>query len=99
MSMNTNGMTVTTSSTGYAVIGEGNKPVSTPAGLLNTRAVETIEGWVGQIILDKNIIWQSEGFHNDSEDEYDKKAERRAVRAANQRVIERLAKLFADDSP
>lgn len=58
---------------------------NTPAGLLVTRAVETKAGWVGQVIIDKDIVWESAAF-----DERDA-----AVSEANGLVVDRLKALFA----
>lgn len=78
-------MSFTTTSNGF-LVGYGNsEPVKTPAGILVTRAVETKAGWVGQIILDKDIVWESEPKHKSDE----------AVMDANDRVVDKLRRLFA----
>ena len=69
------------------------EPMKTPTGLLVTRAVETKDGWVGQIVVDKTIVWESEGVPND--DDRPETGERKAVKAANERVVGALARLFA----
>jgi hypothetical protein len=56
----------------------------TPSGLIVTQAVQTRVGWLGQVIVDKEIIWES------APDE-DGEA---AVGAANDRVVEALKHLF-----
>lgn len=71
----TNGLVLTTTAA---------EPVTTPKGLLITRSVETKEGWVGQIIVDKAIVWESAPM----EDQHDASAE------ATSRVVARLKKLF-----
>jgi len=62
----------------------GNTGITTPKGLLVTRAIELQEGWVGQIIIDKSIVWQ--GNPRDDEKE--------AVQEATSRVVDRLKFLF-----
>ena len=69
------------------------EPIKTPTGIIVTRSVETKDGWVGQIIVDKTIVWESEGFQDD--DEKHQTGERIAVKAANDRVIGALTRLFA----
>ncbi len=58
--------------------------------------METKDGWVGQIIVDKTIVWESEPFDDeDGPARHDSTGERRAVKAANERVIGALTGLFA----
>ena len=64
-------------------------PVKTPAGLLATRAVQTKAGWVGQIIVDKEVIWESKPFRTDKE------SQKTATAAASERVLGALRKLLA----
>ena len=45
------------------------EPIKTQAGLLVTRAVETQAGWVGQIIIDKMIVWESDTYADDGSTE------------------------------
>lgn len=71
---------------GFTVPSGESKSEHTPKGLLITRAVQMVDGWVGQIIVDKNVVWQS--VSGDDEDE--------AVKAANDRVVNVLGKLFAE---
>lgn len=65
----------------------------TPAGLIVTQAVQTRDGWLGQVIVDKQIVWES-GPDEDGE---------AAVGAANARVVDVLRRLFqtadAPDQP
>lgn len=75
-----------TSSTGFTITTADVTPVKTPTGILVTRSVETKAGWVGQIIVDKDIIWESASPHHESGD---------AVREANERVVDKLRRLFA----
>ncbi len=78
-------------STGMVLNATPTEPIKTPTGVLVTRCVETKEGWVGQVIVDKTIVWESEGFQGDEDDT----GERKAVKAANSRVVAALTKLFA----
>ena len=64
---------------------EGDRP-ETPSGLIVTRAVETKDGWFGQILVDKEIVYQSEP-HEDGDE---------AIKAANARVVGAVKGLFAD---
>jgi hypothetical protein len=66
----------------------GERPPLTPSGLLVTRAVETKEGWRGQIIVDKNIVFESEPQDEQSD----------ALAAANDRVVTKLATIFGEDT-
>ena len=81
-------MTYATSNNGVALIPTDADRVKTPAGLVVTRAVETKSGWVGQIIVDKSIVWESQGAGD----------EREALQDANTRVVDRLKSLFGDDA-
>jgi hypothetical protein len=38
---------------------------------INLRAVETIDGWVGQICCGEEVIWQSKKGRRDKKDKYD----------------------------
>lgn len=50
-----------------------------------TQAVQTKDGWLGQVIVDKEIVWESEAY-DDSED---------AIQDANTQVVEVFRALFA----
>lgn len=63
------------------------QPSSAPKGLIVTRAIETKDGWVGQIIVAEAIVWESEPT----------KKPHQAERAATGRVIERIKSLFEDE--
>lgn len=79
-------MTYSTSNNGVALIPTESDRVKTPQGLVVTRAVEMASGWVGQIIVDKAIVWES----------IPQTDERDAVQEATSRVVERLKSLFAE---
>jgi hypothetical protein len=65
---------------------QGKKP-KTPEGLLASTAVQTIDGWIGQIIVDKSIVWESKFFTNVDD----------AMEAANQRIVKQLGRIFRSD--
>jgi hypothetical protein len=75
--------TVATGST-FTVAATGGSTPSTPSGLIVTAAVQTKAGWFGQILVDKQIVWQSKR----------KKTAAEAVAAANGRVVARVRSLF-----
>lgn len=60
-----------------------DKP-KTPSGLIATQAVQTIDGWLGQVIVDKTIVFQTDPL------DYSEAA----VDAANQRVVTAVKGLF-----
>lgn len=60
----------------------------TPSGLIVTATAQVKDGWLGQVIVDKTIVWQSEPFASADA----------AVDAANRRVVERVAAWFAVDT-
>jgi len=76
--------TYSTGNTGVQLIPTDAERITTPKGLLVTRAIELQEGWVGQIIIDKQIIWQSPPREDEKE----------ATQEATSRVVERLKFLF-----
>lgn len=71
------------------------EPIKTPTGIIVTRSVETKDGWVGQIIVDKTIVWESEPLEDGDDQKYESTGQRQAVKAANERVIGALTRLFA----
>lgn len=77
--MTTNGYSLTVSG------GEGKKAPETPAGLIVTRAVETKEGWFGHVLVDKEIVFQTEVLDSGHG----------AIQAANERVVDAIKALFA----
>lgn len=67
----------------------GTERPKTPAGLIVTRAVETKDGWLGQVLVDKEIVHE-EGPYDDGEP---------AIRAANRCVVETVKGLFGWAAP
>jgi hypothetical protein len=76
--------TYSSGNTGIQLVPTDAERITTPKGLLVTRAIELQEGWVGQIIIDKQIVWQGTPVED----------ERDATQAATSRVVERLKFLF-----
>ena len=76
--------TYSSGNTGISLVPTDAERITTPKGMLVTRAIELQEGWVGQIIIDKSIVWQ--GNPRDDEKE--------AVQEATSRVVDRLKFLF-----
>ena len=66
---------------------EGDRAPRSPDGLIVTRAVETRDGWIGQVYVDKSIVW--EGLPLLGED-----AAEHAVQAANTQVVKAVTHLF-----
>jgi hypothetical protein len=80
-----------TSYGGFNVPPGESKQEHTPKGLLITRAVQVVGGWVGQVIVDKNVVWQSSPQEGE-----DERCENQALKAANDRVVNVLGNLFAE---
>ena len=79
--------TLSGSSYGFAITPQtaGEKP-TTPPGLIVTQAVQTRHGWLGQVLVDKQIVWESD-LDEDGE---------AAVQVANARVVEAVTWLLRD---
>jgi hypothetical protein len=80
--------TYSSGNTGITLVPTDTERITTPKGLLVTRAIQMKNGWVGQIIIDKTIVWEG----TPEEDERD------ATQQATQRVVERLMAIFSDDA-
>ena len=77
--------TLTGSSYGFTIIPEtGERAPKTPSGLIVTQAVQTRLGWLGQVIVDKEIVWESAVIDDGTD----------AIRAANERVVAAFKTLF-----
>lgn len=72
----------------------GDKPEPAPRQLIATRAVQTKAGWVGQVIIDAEIIWETEPWA----EEGDESPADAAIREANTYVVDRIKRLFAPES-
>lgn len=66
-----------------------NSTPSTPSGLIVTAAAVTMQGWFGQVFVDKVIVWESAP----------QKTSEAAVRAANRKVIETVQGMFGWTGP
>lgn len=86
------------SSNGFVMQTTQLEPIKTPAGLLVTRAVQTKAGWVGQILVDKTIIWEGPAQTSSSPDD-DEDLSSAAVKEANWRVVNALRGLLGDPPP
>lgn len=62
----------------------GSPPPKTPSGLITTRAVETKDGWLGQVIVDKDIVFET--AHSRYSDT--------AIGEANKTVVDAIKGLF-----
>jgi hypothetical protein len=81
--------TLTSSSYGLTLTpGSSDARPKTPAGLVVTQAVQTKEGWLGQVIVDKEIVWEG-AAELEGED---------AIHAANEQVVQVFKRLFAASS-
>ena len=74
---------------------KGDRPAPTPRELIATRAVETKAGWVGQVIVDQEIVYETTPSRDVYED--DGRTASEAVQAeANDYVVSRIKRLFTD---
>ncbi len=81
--------TLTGSNYGFTITPDtGSKAPKPPSGLVVTQAVQTRDGWLGQVIVDKEIVWESDRYE-DGED---------AIQSANGRVVEAFKTLFGWES-
>lgn len=55
-----------------------------PTDLIQTRVQQTIEGWVGQVLVVGDVVWESDPDEDPN----------RAVELANDRMIDRISGLF-----
>lgn len=63
----------------------------TPSGLIVTQAVQTKDGWLGQVIVDKTIVWESAPAEDGEA----------AIHAANSHVVDWVTRGLQapDDDP
>lgn len=64
----------------------GESPKSPPNALMATLAVQVQKGWVGQIVIDSEIVYQTKP----------KKTSHKALTAVNARVVNCLRSLFSE---
>lgn len=79
--------TLTASNYGFTISPSttDHKVPKAPSGLVVTQAVQTKDGWLGQVIVDKEIVWEG-AAEEDGED---------AIQAANAKVVQVFRALFA----
>lgn len=87
MSTQNTSLSYAMTSNGISLSGQGDSPIKTPAGLLVTRAVEVKDGWVGQIIVDKTIVWEGAPTED----------EKAALTVVNGRVVTKLSALLGGE--
>jgi hypothetical protein len=71
----------------------GERPKETPEGLIVTRAVQTKAGWVGQVIVDKQIVHETEAWGNDPDDDSDNRTD--AIREVNTYVVDAVKRMLS----
>jgi hypothetical protein len=87
--MNSTTYTIANWNTGMSINPQkGERPEPTPRELIVTRAVETKDGWLGQVIIDSEIVWETD-HKTDMEN-----PAAAAVQDANAYVIDRIKALF-----
>lgn len=69
---------------------QGEKPVPAPKGLIVTRAVQTKSGWVGQVIVDTDIVYESSPFLDSDSG----RGSSLALEDVNQYVVDRVKRIF-----
>jgi len=82
-----------TYSTGIVLdTGTGERPKPTPKELIATRATETLNGWVGQIIMSGEIVYETEPQNEDEDDELS--GSEKALEIVNTRIHEAFKRLI-----
>jgi hypothetical protein len=89
MSNSAYGTIATNGNTFVLSTSDGSRPAKTPPGLIATNAVQTQGGWLGQVIVDKVIVFETAGCSNADD----------AIDAANQRVVDVIRSLFEAPAP
>lgn len=80
--------TISTSGTGITFTPtKATERPKTPPGLIVTNAVQTKDGWLAQVIVDKEIVFEELVTDGGAED---------AIDAANTRVVRAFKDLFAE---
>lgn len=64
----------------------GSVPAKLPAALIATKAVQTKDGWFGQVIVDKKIVWESGSVSSGDI----------AIELANGHVVEKITGLLVE---
>lgn len=54
---------ITMSGTTWSVLpSQGSRPEKPPKGLITTKAVQVADGWLGQVFVDSEIVWESDYY-------------------------------------
>lgn len=64
---------------------QGSRPEKPPKGLIVTKAVQTQQGWLAQVFVDSDIVWESAVYLEDGD---------AAIDAANLVVVESFKSLL-----
>jgi hypothetical protein len=69
------------------------KPKDPPKGLISTTGVLTRKGWIGQVVVNGSIVYETQPFLSDDSD-----ADRDdCMEEVNRYVLDRIAYLFSED--
>lgn len=73
------------------------KPKDPPKGLIATQAVQTTAGWYGQVVVDGQIVAESDPFTEQGQQDQldDDPPSRAAIRWANAHVVTAFRQLLA----
>lgn len=81
-----------TTTTGYTITTTGMilKPETNPVpresrALIETRAVQLLDGWAGQLLIGGKIVWETMDRYPNGDD---------ALEIANHQLLDRLAEVF-----
>lgn len=81
-------MPITWTTTGQIIdTVRGERPAKASEALLSTRAVESKRGWLGQIVMLGNVVYEVGPF----------KTSEKAMRRVNSRIYERIRLLIVGD--
>lgn len=90
-----NNSTITYTSGIVLDTGTGKTPERTPTELIATRAIEGKAGWLGQIIMAGEIVYETEPQVDvDSDDEEIELGKHRALALVNQRIHDSFKRLI-----
>lgn len=74
-------------------VNQGGSPEPPPKGLLATRAVEIKDGWIGQVLVDREIVWESDAITEADVGDNERPGDV-AQDLANDAVLNRIKRLF-----
>ena len=92
MATTSSGNTITYSTGIVLDTGTGERPKPTPKELIATRAVETMDGWVGQIIMSGEIVYEAGPEIEEEGDELS--GSEKALEIVNTRIHEAFKRLI-----